>query len=455
MKKALSILLTLALLLLASSFAFAEETAEPAEARELPAELFDLWDYGGESPAWVDSAVPVAEGVLLAPKAVAEIPAEQLAVTDGESTWAVKAVVQDGASLLAMVFYDPAEKPARWGAWQLLAWGDETPASSCIVRFGDRFGSRINRGVLSAEEFTRNGRRFLLLDLTDPAPVGSPVLTADGLLAGVVTAQWAEGVNRVLVLPAEGVAECVAGVAGLLAGLPAWSEAPEGLSVTLLSNTVVIDWTGMTLPEKKDGEDIWIVLVDTGNDFLTSYPAEANERVISMLLTPGRFYIVGPVVSAGRPAALPESYASVYVPQMGKLTEYGFRPVLTAIAEAPEGGLKKGEAPVPVMEVTEELLRSGRAYFYSHSTYEVTENIEGKSLLVTLTDPNGNNYRYESGWLYSPDYMAEDIWYMPLSDTNLTAILNADGYPAGLYRVAFYVDGRLADEFSFELKQEQ
>ena len=126
--------------------------------------------------------------------------------------------------------------------------------------------------------------------------------------------------------------------------------------------------------------------------------------------------------------------------------------MLTAIAEAPEGGLKEGEAPVPVTEVTEELLRSSRAYCYSWATYEVTENIEGKSLLVTLTDPNGNNYRYESGWLYSPDYMAEDIWYLSLAETNLTSILNADGYPAGVYRVAFYVDGLLADEFSFELK---
>ena len=454
MKKALSLLL-LILLLAALPFACAEETAEAAETPELPAELFDLWDYGGESPVWVDSAIPVADGILLAPSAVAEIPVDQLAVTDGENAWAAEAVVQDSDNLLALVFYDPGDKPVRWGAWQLLAWGDETPASSCIVRWGDRFGSRINRGVLSAEEFTRNGRRFMLLDLTDPAPVGSAVLTADGQLAGVVTAQWAEGVNRVLVLPAEGVAESVSGVAGLLAGLPEWGEAPEGLSVTLVNNTVVVDWSAMTLPEKKDGEDVWMALVDTGNGFMTSFPAEAKDRVFSAVLTPGRFYIVGPVVSAGRPSAVPESFASVYVPQTGRLTEYGFKPVCTAIAEAPEGGLKDGEAPVPVMEVTEELLRSGRAYFYSWSTYEVTENIEGKSLLVTLTDPRGYNYRYESGWLYSPEYMAEDIWYIPLSEMNLTSILDADGYPAGVYRVAYYVDGRLADEFSFELKQEQ
>ena len=455
MKKALSLLLTLALLLLTPPFVCAEETADQAQTPELQAELFDLWDYGGESPVWAAFAVPVADGILLAPGDVAAIPADQLAVTDGESAWTAEAVVQDSNGLFAVVFFEPGEKPARWGVWPLLAWGDETPASSCIVRFGDRLGSRVNRGVLAAEEFVRNGRRFLLLDLTDPAPLGSPVLTADGQLAGIVTAQWAEGVNRVLVLPAEEVAEGVAGVAGLLAGLPDWSETPEGLSVNLVRNTVEIDWTEMVLPEKKAGEDVWIVLVDTGNSFLTSYPAEVNERRFSAQLTPGRFYIVGPVVSAGRPAAVPESFASVYVPKSGKLTEYGFKPVLTAIAEAPEGGLKDGEMPVPVTEVTRELLRSGRACFYSHSTYKVTENIGDLPLLITLTDPNGNNYRHESSWLYSPDYMAEDIWYISLADSGLTSILNAEDYPAGVYQMAFYVDGLLADEFSFELKQEQ
>jgi hypothetical protein len=75
----------------------------------------------------------------------------------------------------------------------------------------------------------------------------------------------------------------------------------------------------------------------------------------------------------------------------------------------------------------------------------------GKSR-ARLTDPNGNNYRYESGWLYSPAYMREDIWYLSLNDMGLTASLNQNGYPAGVYKVAFYVDGDLADEFTFELK---
>ena len=104
MKKVTGIILAV-LLLTVCAFAFAEETAEPAQAPE----LFDLWDYGGESPVWAASATPVADGILLASSAVAEIPVEQLAVTDGVTTWDAKAVVQADDNLFALVFFDPSE----------------------------------------------------------------------------------------------------------------------------------------------------------------------------------------------------------------------------------------------------------------------------------------------------------------------------------------------------------
>ena len=443
MKKVTGLFLA-AVLLFLCAFACAEGTAGQS------ADLFDLWNYAGESPVWVASAVPIGEGILLAPVSVKDIPAEQLAVSDGENAWEAKAVMTDEDDCFTLVFYDAGEKPSRYGSWPLLAWGESVSASSCTVRFGDRLGSRINRGVLDAEEITWKGQRFLLLSLTDPAPAGSPVITADGRLAGIVAARWTEGINRVLVMPADGIATNMGNAAGLLVNLPDWGETPQGLAVTTDKNTVLIDWTNMALPEAPEGSSVWMVIVDTGNSYLSSFPADTDERTLVAVLTPGRFYVIGPVVSAGRPSFLPQSYASVFIPKAEKLTDYGFRPVVTAIAEAPEGGLKEGEEPVPVTEVTEELLRSGRAYFYSRSTYEVTEDIEA-SLLVTLTDPDGNNYRYQSAWLYSPEYMAEDTWYIPVSES-LTASLDRTGYPAGVYKVAFYVDGKVADEFEFELK---
>ena len=40
--------------------------------------------------------------------------------------------------------------------------------------------------------------------------------------------------------------------------------------------------------------------------------------------------------------------------------------------------------------------------------------------------------------------MAEDIWSIPLKEMPLTDALNAGGYPKGVYRIAYYVDGKLA-----------
>ena len=448
MKKGLSLIMAAAMLLTAFSFAYAGEMPE-----EPAPDLFDVWDYGDESPSWIASAIPVSEGILIAPPGIKDLSPEQLAVSDGEHTWQTAAVVPDGKGRFTLVFYDPGETAARYGCWPLMPWGSSIPASSCTVRFGDNMGSRINRGVLAAEDITMEGKRCMLLTLSDTAPAGSPVLTSDGMLAGIVIAEWAEGFNRVLMLPAEGIAESVTDVAELLAGLPEWSEPPQGLTVTMDQNRVTINWEEMPLPETKEGTDVYMVLVDTGNNYLNSFIADGNGREITLLLTPGRFYIAGPVVSAGRPDTVPESYAAFFVPQGEQLSEFSFKPVLTAIAEAPEGGLKEGEQPVPVTEVTEELLRSGRAYFYSHSSYEVTEEISNRSLLVTLTDPDGNNYRYESGWTYSPDYMTADIWSLPLRETGLTAAMDENGYPAGVYQIAYYVDGFLADAFEFELKK--
>ena len=444
MKKCLALILAGVMILLSFSFACAEETKG--------ADLLELWDYGDESMTWVASAVPISEGIALAsPSALPETP-EHLAVSDGENTWEAKAMVPDDSGLITLVFFDPSQEGMRYDVWPLMPYGAGVPVSSCYVRYGDAMGSRINRAVTDAEDIVWKDRRCLLLTLTDPVPPGSPVLTADGQLAAVVVAEWAEGDNRVVALPPEEIAGSLTQVAGLLDNLPEWGDTPEGLNVKMDGNLVTIDWSDMTLPEKAEGQELYIVLMDTGNSYLSYFPAETENRNFSLLLTPGRFYIVGAAAAFSAPDTLPASYASFAVPQAETLTEYGFHPVLTAVAEAPESGLKEGEAPVPVTEVTEELLRSGRAYFYSHSVYEVTETIEGKTLLITLTDPNDTNYRYESGWIYSPDYMAEDIWFLSLKDMGLTENLDQNGYPAGVYRIAFYVDGKLADSFEFELK---
>ena len=446
MKKGWLLMLTAVLLLLCCAFSCAEEV--PLKE----ADLFDLWDFGDESPSWVGFAVPVTEGILVTSPACLPDNTEDLVISDGKSLWEVKAVLPDGDNLLAFILFDPADKPARYGEYVFLPYGESADVSSCYIRYGDAMNSRINRAVLSAEQLYWKGHNCYLLSLSDPVPLGSPLVTSDGMLAAIVTAEWAEGLNRVLALPMEEVAGSLIGVAGLVKNLPPWQDAPEGLVVTLDKNLATIDWKEMVLPEKTAGEKIYLVIADTGNRYLNYYPAETKECSLTTLLTPGRLYLAGIVVSDHVPDMLPNQFTVISVPQVKKLTEYHFRPVLTAIAEAPESGLKNGELPVPVTEVTRDLLQSGRAYFYSHTTYEVTKEIGNCTLLVTITDPDGMNYRWESSWIYSPDYMEKDIWSVSLKESGLITALEENGYEAGWYRMAFYVDGSLADSFDFYLK---
>ena len=76
---------------------------------------------------------------------------------------------------------------------------------------------------------------------------------------------------------------------------------------------------------------------------------------------------------------------------------------------------------------------------------------ENHSLLIALTAPDGSNYRYESGWYYDPSIMEKDEWYTSLDDTGLLEMLDESGYPEGIYEMAMYIDGKLADSFSFTL----
>ena len=48
--------------------------------------------------------------------------------------------------------------------------------------------------------------------------------------------------------------------------------------------------------------------------------------------------------------------------------------------------------------------------------------------------------------------MKDDTWYISLKDMGLFSFLEESGYPKGIYRMAYYVDGDLADSFEFELK---
>ena len=149
---------------------------------------------------------------------------------------------------------------------------------------------------------------------------------------------------------------------------------------------------------------------------------------------------------------MPQACATTVMPEAEPLTEYSFKSEVLAIAEMAENAPADAMPTVPE-EITEELLRSGRGCIYSVSSYDVDRIITSLPLLVTLTAPDGSNYRWESLWIYHPSYEQRDEWYELIDATGLLEMLDINGYPEGEYEMCMYIDGKLADTFTFTLKK--
>ena len=440
MKKKFVLLLAL-LLAAAAAAGLAEEERAPG--------LFDLYSVDGDEPVWLGTAVSPYDGILVTAAAVLPEGMKHLAVTDGVSTWDAEAAAPDQAGLGAVILYDAETKQPAAGLYELAGGAVQGAGGSVLTGDGKR--SRINREVYSASAITWQSAPCLLLSLSGNVAPGSPLILSDGRLAGIAVGEWAEGTDRFIFLSADGIIRSMSESLNTLAGRSP-ANPPEGLAITADTNEVTFDWSGMTLPEKAEGTDLYLVVADTLNSYLTYFRLDGNESSVTMILTPGRTYHSGIDAYAEAPSKVPDSYAVTVMPPAEKLTDYSFVSNVCAIAEAPEEGLPKNGLPTPVTEVTEELLRSGRAYFYSSTSYDVMSTKDGISLLVTLTDPTGNNYRYESGWIYDYLYRKNDTWAVSMDETGLLEMLDASGYPAGVYEVAMYIGGALADSFTFELK---
>ena len=290
----------------------------------------------------------------------------------------------------------------------------------------------------------------MILTLSGAAAPGDPVLTDGNELAGMIVAEYAEGSNRYIALTAQGILSLMVQMYAM-PGEEGWSDGPEeGYTVTVESNRVTFDWSGVKA-EVPEGEHLWLVVLDTANDYLNYVPADQEQQACTMLLTPGRTYLSGLTVSAGTPSTVPEKYAVTALPEAEPLREHDFRPVMTTLALSENGETITERISEPVRTITADGLRAEGMHFYSWSVYTVAEQLED-TLLITMTMPDGTNYRFASGWVYDPSYMSEDIWSLSLQAMGFTEALEKEGYPEGTYQVAFYVGGKLADSFTFEVR---
>ncbi len=436
MRKLTALLAALALLFLAAG-AYGEGSPD----------LYEIYDRTEAGLKWTGNAVPILDGVVIAsPLAVPEEYTE-LVLWDGAAYRTMNMGLPAAGGTVLVILYETDEETAGIPEYDFVEAGRQLQAGGLIVRFGDWMQSRINRAVYDASALSWQGMDCMLLTLSGDTEYGAPVIAEDGRMAGIAVAEYAEGENRYLALTIRGINDALMEASEKLGGGPA-DKRPEGYTVTITNgNLATFDWSAVELPQVPEGEKLYHIVADADNSYLTYLEATPDTTQTVQALTPGRVYVSGLASFADAPDELPENYALTSLPEAEPLTDYHFESLVFAVAEPAEGQ----KMPVPAEKVTEDLLRGGHACILSATSYELTEDVPDATLLITLTAPDGNNYRYESGWMYDRTLMERDEWYVSLKDTGLLDMLDRNGYPEGEYIVSMYIGGKLADSFSFEL----
>jgi hypothetical protein len=442
MKKLLTLLLALTTLITAGTV-FAETGGTP--------DLYDLYNPAENGRTWIGTAIPITDGVAVTSPIGMPETMKDLEIWDGTNYRKISETLSTADGKVLVLLHETDGAKPGIPAFDFVDYGVSVPAGELLVRSGDWMRSRVNRAVYDLTPITWNNREAMVMTLSGDTAIGSPLITADGRLAGMITAEYAEGVNRYVALSISEITRSLEEAIDILAH-PVEDNRLEGYTVTVQGNEVVFDWSNVKLPEAPEGERLYHIVADAESSYLTYMEVTGDVTHTTMLLTPGRTYISGFAPFAGNPDDLPDQAAVTSLPEAEPLTENGFKSLVFAIAEMPsDEDAKNGVMPVPAAEITETLLRSHKACVFSSTTYSVDAMTENHSLLIALTAPDGSNYRYESGWYYDPSIMEKDEWYTSLDDTGLLEMLDESGYPEGIYEMAMYIDGKLADSFSFTL----
>ena len=445
-RKALAWLLLLTLLL--SIAAAGGETSPGTEKHD----VYDIYDFStGGTTLWRGAAIPLLPGMAVT--SLANLPgrAEDTGISDGDGLWKARTIWPLERGGMAFLFWDEKENPSSFSPWPVSDRTGAARTKDLYVYHVNATGDQMYRSVTAMSGAAWEGLDGMVVMLSGDAAPGDPILTEGGELAGMITAEYAEGLNRYAAVSGQGILNLLAQTYGNPGSTLPGSTPEEGFTVTAEGNRVTFDWSAVRR-KAPEGMSLWLVVQDTGNDYLNYLQADGDTTSCTMLLTPGRTYISGLVASETAPASMPDRFAVLQIQEANRLTKHGFAPEVTGLVRAGDSDAVTERIRETVSEWTAEELKNGKVHFYSWSAYQVTEK-EEDTLLITLTTPEGINYRYASGWVYDPSYMAEDIWSIPLSGMGFMRDLEKKGFSAGEYRMTYYVGGEEADSFVFSVAE--
>ncbi len=445
MRKVTAFLTALVLLLTAAAACAQENGTEDVKYG-----VFDLYDMNGESAVWTGVGIPVLPGLVILPEVNMPENRDSLMLMDDSGMWDTEIIIPIEGTHVAFISFDAETSVPKISPWPMMTVPGLPDPNLIFVYHTNAAGDRIFRPASAVTPLTWEGMDCMTLTLSGSVRPGDPVLTDGNELAGMILAECSEGVNRYIALTVTGIYSLVMQLSDKVGDLSTDMEAPAGFTVTVEKNRVTFDWSKVSITPA-EGMKLYLVVADAENDYLNFGPADTEETSGTMLLTPGRTYLSGIMESAQEPEELPKGLTVTELPEAEKLTAHGFTAVKTALVRSENGNPLSDESPEIIEALTAEDVKNGYIFFYSHSAYDVEEETQD-SLLISMETPDGMDYRYVSGWIYSPSYEQEDIWVTSMQDLGFAGVLESKNYMAGEYRIRYYVGGELADSFSFVIQ---
>lgn len=282
---------------------------------------------------------------------------------------------------------------------------------------------------------------------TLPSLLPGAVLTgADDSLCGLITASLGEGEGRYFALDSAEIYSRLSEEDEESAQDTAFIPC----TATVQGSQVHLDWS-----EAGEAEGTYNVYWrDTANRYYVYHSVDGCTDDI--ICVPGRSYLfcVRKTASEDEDPAIPgfpEGLEPVQIPDGGRIERYGFKDTAAYLAFLPDQQTAaETDLLAAVTDYASVFAHEGfQLYFQLTSTYEVTEELYA-DLVCVLYAPDGSCYSTLSGFVFAPEYMPEDTWHMDVTEL-FDECSQSAGELSGTYSLAYYLDGQLASEITFDI----
>ncbi len=410
-------------------------TALPAGAAGVPT-LYRLMAQAEDGTrVCVATAVALSDGAALTTAEAALRAGDVTVEADGEELAALRLAPSETVGLAVLTLTQPVTAHAEPGAptGEMRYWG----------ALAD--GSLASGAATAMRPASWKGQEALLLTAREGLCPGAVLLDAQNGVTAIIVAGYGEGVGRYVALP-------------LNAGEPRRSEWLTDVALRGQNGQLTVNWAGSAADFDEDSA-VAVYVANEDNPYYAYASLPVSEGEMTFPLVPGQAHDVwvlhhhGEASSDDLTADAPAIRLDAEAPR--SFNKYGYRDEALYLA-AVSASAQVGDTEVlpEAGRVTAARLADPDEAFYLQARSKYRTKKEQEALLVwTLTTPEGYVLWGDGSFAFLPELDGTDDWHI-----DLTALLRdyaraVPGAPAaGLYTVAYYLDGAKAGEAAFTAK---